>query len=1331
MKNTVSTPKEANIGDVSHQLKQREAELSLINSLQEAIVDRKGMQDIYELVGDRIRNLFDAQVAVVCTFDYEKRLEIFHYVFEDGITHKIEPRSIDKLRQRLIDKGELILINENADEMWTQLTGEAPTVVPGTIMTKSALYVPMVVGKVVRGYLSLQNVDRENAFSDSDVRLLSTLANSLSIALENARLFTETEQRNAELAVINSVQQGLVAEMDMQGIYDLVGDRLREIFNAQVVGIHSFDHDQGIYSFDYLFEDGKRYYPPPTAIDKIRQRIIENRTPWVINEDAQRIWTEITGKPPTVNAPGTRRAVSLVFIPMLIGEIVCGYVTLQDVDKEHAFSASDVQLLAALTNSMSIALENARLFNETEQRNAELAVINSVQEGLVAEMDMQGIYDLVGNKIRDLFDAQVAVIATFNLETQSEEFQYLYENGQHVSPAPRPYDKIRKRLINTQKLINIEENAKEAFTTITGEAPKAVPGTDFPKSMVFVPLVVGDTVRGYVSLQNLDREHAFSNSDVRLLSTLANSMSIALENARLFNETEQRNAELAVINSVQAGLVAEMDMQGIYYLVGNKIRDLFDAQVTAVVTFDHKQKTEDWKYVVEDGERMYPQVRPYDKIREKIINEKSTLHITENAAAILSEIKGEAIKPIPGTRLAKSLLYVPMIVGEEVRGYLTLQNNDREHAFKDSDVRLLKTLTNSMSVALENARLFNETNRLLAETEQRNAELAVINSVQEGLVREMDMNAIYSLVGNRVSEVLNTQTMIIRTFDHKKEMELWEYAIENGERLFVNPRPFIWANQHLIKTRESLLINENYLETARKYGDMDSGVTTGLPPKSAIFVPMLVGDKVIGSISLQNVEKEHAFNESDVRLLTTLTNSMSVALENARLFNETTRLLAETEQRAAELQTVNNISRAMVSQLELDSLINFVGEQMRNTFNADIVYLATYDRKTNMLHFPYYYGEESESRPFGNGITEKIILNQDPLLINQNLDKAYDEIQAEKRGQMVESYLGVPIMAGENSIGVISVQSKEQSNRFSDNDQRLLTTIAANVGVAMQNAESYEKLRTALNDLKAAQEQLVQQEKLASLGQLTAGIAHEIKNPLNFVNNFADLNVELIDEIYEELQKLEENSTIKEVFEILGDLRSNLKKIHQHGKRADGIVKSMLQHSRGGSGKIEPTDLNNLIREYVNLSFHGMRAGKKAINVSMDLQLDDNVGMVPLISEDFSRVILNLCNNAFDAMREKFNSHSGAIEYQAKLTIKTFQKNGKVEIQIKDNGGGIPEEYKDKILQPFFTTKKGTDGTGLGLSITNDIIKAHKGTLDIISEKDNYTSFNIIIPTNN
>lgn len=283
---------------------------------------------------------------------------------------------------------------------------------------------------------------------------------------------------------------------------------------------------------------------------------------------------------------------------------------------------------------------------------------------------------------------------------------------------------------------------------------------------------------------------------------------------------------------------------------------------------------------------------------------------------------------------------------------------------------------------------------------------------------------------------------------------------------------------------------------------------------------------------------------------------------------------------------------------------------------------------------------------------------------------------------------------------------------------------------AKEIEKAYQNLGIAHENLKSAQEQLVQQEKLASLGQLTAGIAHEIKNPLNFVNNFSDVSLEMIDEALEELGKTSQDDHIAETADILADIKANLAKIHQHGSRANGIVQSMLLHSRGGDGKMEPAPLNPIVKEYVNLAFHGMRASKEPINVDIDLQLDESVGEVSLIAEDFSRVILNLCNNAFDAMRSVFSmsENSMSVNYQPKLTARTKSQNGQILIEIQDNGPGIPDEIKDKILQPFFTTKKGTQGTGLGLSITNDIVKAHGGRIEITSTPGKGSIFTIQLP---
>lgn len=278
--------------------------------------------------------------------------------------------------------------------------------------------------------------------------------------------------------------------------------------------------------------------------------------------------------------------------------------------------------------------------------------------------------------------------------------------------------------------------------------------------------------------------------------------------------------------------------------------------------------------------------------------------------------------------------------------------------------------------------------------------------------------------------------------------------------------------------------------------------------------------------------------------------------------------------------------------------------------------------------------------------------------------------------------------------------------------------------------EKTAELAATIEELKATQTQLVVQEKLAALGQLAAGIAHEIKNPMNFVNNFSELSLEYVDEIKEAIDKLPENETTTEINDLLDDVAENLKKIHQHGTRADSIVKSMLMHSRGGSGILEPTDLNELLREYVNLAFHGMRAGKNPINVKINYELDEQIGSIPLFPEDFSRVVLNLCKNAFDAMRDKtLASQNGT--YLPSLTVRSAADSDRVHITFEDNGPGIPEDLRKKLFEPFFTTKKGTEGTGLGLSITHDIVKNHKGQIFIESEPDTYSRFVVDLPINN
>jgi GAF domain-containing protein/CheY-like chemotaxis protein len=1296
---------------------QRNAELGVINSVQDGLVRKMDMQGIYELVGEKIREIFDAQVIDIVTYDQKSHLIADRYSYEKGDRTLVGPRKPSGFRKHIIETGKELILHGNIEKYSREYNNP---VVVGEI-AKSAVFVPMVNGGLVSGIISLQNLDHENAFSESDVRLITTLSNSMSIALESARLFDETkhllketEQRNAELAVINSVQDGLVREMDIQGIYYLVGEKIREIFDAQVIDIVTYDRKTNLIEDKYSYEKGDRTLVGPREPGGFRKHIIETGEQLVINENADKAGEKYDNKVVVGETPK-----SLVLVPMITSGQVSGIISLQNVDHENAFSDSNVRLINTLANSMSIALESARLFDETkrllketEQRNAELAVINSVQEGLVREMDIQGIYYLVGEKIREIFDAQVIDIVTYDRTTNLIEDKYAFEKGDRTLLGQREPKGFRKYVIKTGELLLHNENVAGVSKQFDNEVLIG----EMAKSQIFYPLMAGGKVNGIISLQNLDHEQAFSESDVNLLATLANSMSVALESARLFDETnrllketEQRNAELAVINSVQESLVAQMDMQGIYELVGEKMREIFNAQVIDIVTYDKKTNLIEDKYSFEKGDRTLLGPRSPKGFRNHVIQSGQLLVINKDVEKQRSQYDNTVIVG----QAAKSLVLVPMVAGGEVNGVISLQNLDQENAFSESDISLLVTLVNSMSVALKSARLFDETKRLLKETEQRKAELAVINNVQEGLVKEFKSKAIYELVGEKLCELFDTQTVIIRTFEHETGLEVWRYAIEKGKRQYSEPRPMIWANKRLVQTHKPLLINENYLEISKKYGG--SGVSIGQPPKSAVFVPMIVGDVVRGSVSLQNVDKENAFTEAELGLLTTLTSSMGVALENARLFDETTRLLDETNQRATELSTVNNISQTLASQLNPEDLIKLVGDQLRDLFKANVVYLALLDTNSKIIYFPYQYGDDLTPMKLGEGLTSQILLTGKPLLINKDVDEQTIKLGVQRLGIPAASYLGVPIPVGDEIIGVLSVQSTESENRFNENDQRLLSTIAASVGVALRKAQLFEEVILAKQQAEEASKTADKANQAKSAFLST--VSHELRTPLTSVLGFAKIIKKRLEEKIFPVTNASDPKTEKTIHQI----SDNLNVVISEGERLTNLINEVLDLAKIEAGKMEWNMETVSMQEIADRALAATTSLFEQKNLELKSHIQENLPAVMGDRDKLIQVMVNLISNAV-----KFTP-TGTI------TCTVTRKRNEIITGITDTGIGIAPSDHAAVFEQFKQVVGDTltdkpKGTGLGLPICKEIVEHHGGRIWLESELGKGSTFYFAIP---
>jgi signal transduction histidine kinase len=448
----------------------------------------------------------------------------------------------------------------------------------------------------------------------------------------------------------------------------------------------------------------------------------------------------------------------------------------------------------------------------------------------------------------------------------------------------------------------------------------------------------------------------------------------------------------------------------------------------------------------------------------------------------------------------------------------------------------------------------------------------------------------------------------------------------------------------------------------------------------------------------------------------------------------------ELDSAFVNIRTLNEIGKKITSTLNIDSIQGIVYEHVNSLMDASGFLIMLYNEKENKLECKLSM-EKGEKLPlFEIPMSEKnrfavwCVDHATPVFMN-DIDTEYIKYTPfrakPKAGEVVSSLIYLPMMIEDRIVGVISAQSFKK-NAYNQYQLDMLLNLANYVAIAFDNAFAYEKINKANSELKAAQTQLVQSEKMASLGQLTAGIAHEIKNPLNFVINFSELSIELAEEVMEEIDKLSGVIDPKDsdyVKGIVVDIESNVKKINEHGKRADSIIRGMLLHSRGKAGEKQPTDLNALLAEYVALGYHGIRAVDNSFNIKIETDYDSTLGKINVVPQDISRVFLNLINNACYSTVEKKKELKDS--YFPILRISTKQEGEQVVIKIRDNGKGISPAILDRIFNPFFTTKPAGSGTGLGLSISYDIIvQEHRGEIKAESKEGEFAEFVITLPIN-
>ncbi len=653
-------------------------------------------------------------------------------------------------------------------------------------------------------------------------------------------------------------------------------------------------------------------------------------------------------------------------------------------------------------------------------------------------------------------------------------------------------------------------------------------------------------------------------------------------------------------------------------------------------------------------------------------------------------------------------------------------------AFTDKQIELVTNFAAQAVIAIENARLLSELRESLQQQTATADVLKVISSSPG------ELEPVFGALLENATRICEARFANLSLYNGETFQNVALHNppagyTERGLREVIRPHAESGL-AYVVRTKQIAHIDDIRAQPPYREGDPAVvGLADVAGARTLLIVPMLKENTLVGTIAIYRQEVR-LFTDKQIELVRNFAAQAVIAIENTRLLNELRELLQQQTATAEVLQVISK------SPGQLEPVFQIMLQNAVVICEAKFGTLYRYDGKA-------FYRSAGHGTPAAlNEIQNKVglFLPESGTLLDRVLQTRKvaqsPDYQAEAALGLSAKYGGarsttaVPMLKDNELIGVIVIYRQEVLP-FTDKQIELVQNFAAQGVIAIENARLLNELRsrthelaTSLENLRTTQDRLVQTQKLASLGQLTAGIAHEIKNPLNFVNNFSGVSAELVGELQEALKDSSLNEKRRgEVAELMDTLRSNLDKVVQHGQRADAIVKNMLLHSHQGSGEHRPVAINAIVEESLKLAYHGARAEKHNFNIMVEQSFDPVAGEADIFPQEITRVLLNLISNGVYATRGK-TPPDGEI-YKPTLTASTKDLGDHVEIRIRDNGIGIQPDVKEKMFNPFFTTKPAGEGTGLGLSISHDIIvKQHGGSIEVDTQPGEFTEVRIILP---